>query len=295
MNRPGFLLIFLVAMLAGVLAAQVLAYDSYRVEGGAANCSQCHPSFVNRGALHDMHVGNQNMTGTCKLCHTGTGDIPSTWTSGVVGGEGCRGCHGVDNGTTFGWGAGLRLHHLSANAPPDANGDICSDCHTSDPAPSPEDTLPVYYSRGDVNVNLPCDSMAENGEDWDGDSQGLDNDGDLAYDEADTDCGQQTGIMEPLLTPPRALTLLSIHPNPVKASRGTDVLFGTPVNMQVTLQVFDVIGRVVFTKALRASEGWQRTHLKGQDDTGRPLPTGIYLVRIASSREIAASRMVVIR
>lgn len=295
MSRFKPSLILLSVVLISIYAVPALTYDSYREGSAPTNCSECHISFVGRGALHDMHVGNQNMTGTCNLCHTQTGDIPKTWTSGNAEGEGCRGCHGVDNGTTFGWGAGLRLHHLNANAPPDANGDVCSDCHVSDPAPSPESTLPVYYSRNDVNVKLPCNSTAADGEDWDGDGQGLDNDGDLAYDENDTDCGGQTSVAETLLSPPRALTLLSINPNPVMTSRGTEILFGAPSNQEVRVQIFDVVGRPVFMRTLSVSRGWHRIPFNGEDDNGRPLPTGVYLVRLITGRETALSRMTVIR
>jgi hypothetical protein len=129
------------------------------------------------------------MTSTCNLCHTSTGDNPYTYQSGATEGQGCRGCHGVDNGTTDGWGAGLRAHHAAAGAPPDLNGLTCADCHGDDPAPDPENTLPVYYSRPDVAVNNPCIvSSAENGENWNDDAQGLDNDGDLDYEQDDSDC-----------------------------------------------------------------------------------------------------------
>jgi hypothetical protein len=201
----------------------------------------------------------------------------------------------VDNGTTFGWGAGLRLHHLNANAPPDANGDLCSDCHTNDPAPSPESTVPVYYLRADVNVKDPCSSTTADGEDVSGDNQGLDNDGDLVYDEADSDCSGQTGIVETLRTPPRRLVLLSIHPNPAKSSRTTEILFGTPVRTRATLEVFDIAGRSVLQSDLSASPGWQSTTLDGLGSSRLDLPTGLYLVRISTDRESASHKLVVFR
>jgi hypothetical protein len=41
----------------------------------------------------------------------------------------------------------------------------------------------------DVNVSDPCATdPAAGGEDWDGDTKGLDNDGDLDYDQDDADC-----------------------------------------------------------------------------------------------------------
>jgi len=47
----------------------------------------------------------------------------------------------------------------------------------------------AYYLRGDVNVKEPCNS--DGSEDWNNDTIGLDNDGDLLYDGNDPDC--QTG------------------------------------------------------------------------------------------------------
>jgi VCBS repeat-containing protein len=149
--------------------------------------------FDGRGPLHDMHVGQ--ITGTCNLCHISTGDVPFTYTSGDPQGQGCRGCHGVDNGTLVNWGAGLRAHHANAGAPADLIGLTCADCHSSDPAPSPESAVPVYYARSDVNAKDPCN--ADGTEDWGTlspfdpttpDGLGLDNDGDLIYDGADSDC-----------------------------------------------------------------------------------------------------------
>jgi hypothetical protein len=154
---------------------------------------QCHDGFVGRGALHDTH---DNMrSSNCLMCHAASnGDDPFTFKSGGSGGlnQGCRGCHGIANGptNTFGWAAGLRLHHKNAGAPADSDGKHCYDCHTSDPAPSPESTRPVYFTNSNVLVKNPClASPAPAGEDFDGDGKGLDNNGDLLYDENDNACG----------------------------------------------------------------------------------------------------------
>jgi len=175
------------APLAGLLVSATLPLAP---TGGSAfpvytvGCVDCHPGFQHRGPLHDLHVGPDRITDECLLCHFATpGDVPYTYQSGATGGQGCRGCHGVDNGTTFGWGTGLRAHHAQFFP------ELCSGCHTDDPPPSPESTLPVYYGRPDVNVMLPCvTDAALGGEDWDDDGLGLDNDGDQLYELADTDC-----------------------------------------------------------------------------------------------------------
>ncbi len=198
------LILALVAVL--VLAAWVSdlgAYEAYRdpnQAGGMGYCAQCHEipagtGFVNRSLLHSAHT--RNGTGTCRLCHTSTGDIPRTNSSGEVGGLGCVGCHGQPQATNF-LGAGLRRHHALAGAPADNNGQVCADCHTNDPAPFPESTLPPYYVRADVIQKDPCN--ADGTEDFwsrvtfSPDGIGLDNDGDLLYDANDPDCAPPTCV-----------------------------------------------------------------------------------------------------
>lgn len=266
------------------------AYDSYR---GNAGCDDCHSSFISRGALHQMHVGDSQMTSTCQLCHTSTGDNPRTWTSGVAGGQGCRGCHGVDNGTALGWGAGLRAHHANAGAPADANGMFCADCHGGDPEPSPENTFPVYYSRDDVNVNNPCVSVGAGGEDWDGDTEGLDNDGDLAYDEADSDC--DAGIGDRGRQVAGTLTLLSICPNPV-SNRASAVRFGLLETSDVVLSVHDIAGRLVMKEEYAsASPGEHTFKFEGREATGGFLPSGVYMVRVTAAGSSVSGRIVFVK
>jgi hypothetical protein len=161
-------------------SCQVAAYETYN-PGPNNGCVQCHSGFVGKGALHDMHVGNQDMTNNCSVCHISTGDNPRIGESGADPNYGCNGCHS---------GPGLRAHHANAAAPPDGNGLTCATCHQDDPTPQPESTVLPFYARADVNVKLPCEpSTASGGEDHSSDGQGLDNDGDLAYDRDDPDCG----------------------------------------------------------------------------------------------------------
>jgi hypothetical protein len=189
----------LLVVLALGWAPSAEAFTNYNA--GGSGCVQCHPSFVKRGALHDLHV-NQ-MTGNCGLCHTSTGDDPKTNDSGDAAGEGCRGCHGVDPmpGTPNNlWGAGLRLHHANNGIA------VCAECHPSDPTPPAEDVLPLYYMRGDVNVKDSCNG--DGSEDWNADDFGLDNDGDDVYDGDDPDCAMTTTTMSPTTTAPPTSTTL---------------------------------------------------------------------------------------
>jgi hypothetical protein len=168
------------------VVTDTVAYNAYE---GSVSCSSCHSGFIEEGPLHDLHVGSSQMTSNCTLCHTSIGDNPNLGSSGADPNNGCNGCH---------TGPGLRAHHINAGAPADGNGFTCTSvCHSSDPTPAGEDVLPPYYSRTDVNVEDPCDGGTGGpGEDYSGDGEGLDNDGDLDYDANDQDCeGVQTKVL----------------------------------------------------------------------------------------------------
>jgi len=280
--------ILLFATLVLVAVSSVFAYDAYRMFGEDASCANCHPGFVSKGPLHDMHVGNQQMTNSCLRCHAGLGDIPKTWTSGS--GDSCRGCHGRDNGPGFTWSAGLRLHHANASAPPDINGQFCVDCHDDDPIPDPESTLPPAYGQADVNISDPCVSTGEGGEDFDGDGVGLDNDGDLAYDEDDPDCGA-SGIGD---TPALALRL-KVFPNPAGAE-GARVSFDLPSATDVEVAIYDVRGRLVESRSYPALPSGVNDHVfRAMDTDGRPLPAGVYVVRVTAGPTTAFTKMVLVK
>src|SRR4030065_104670 len=90
--------------------------------------------------------------------------------------DGCQNCHGSCTSN----GYGLRAHHKAKGIT------TCSGCHPNDPAPKPENTLPVFYGKLTVNIKDPCNTDGK--ENWTSDGKGLDNDGDLLYDSNDTDC-----------------------------------------------------------------------------------------------------------
>ena len=164
--RHSKLLPFLITLCSlCLLAAESCAFPN------ASGCASCHPSFQGRGAVHDMHVGNKQMTNNCGLCHTSTGDDPDINSS--VDGISCTGCH---------LPKGLWEHHQVSSI-------SCAPCHTGWSTPALEGTMPAYYSRTDVNIWDPCAGATPGGEDWDNDGQGLDNDGDDLYEALDPDCG----------------------------------------------------------------------------------------------------------
>ncbi|MHC4429526.1 MAG: hypothetical protein ACYS0D_13120 [Planctomycetota bacterium] len=171
------------------------------------NCGQCHGDFrdsnyisnsdgMNWGNLHDLHRFTM-MNGDCSTCH-GAGFYPvSTHISD--GGAGlepisCVGCHGRNedmgnDSISPGRGAGLRQHHTVSGVT------LCMDCHLdADPAaytPVGENVLPSYYFTPDAaHPDKPTDPCSPNGEeDYAGIEEGLNNDGDVAYDGNDPDCG----------------------------------------------------------------------------------------------------------
>jgi hypothetical protein len=158
-------------------------FNRYQDGCNDAGCHGDFPSDVSpkgtefpNGGKHGMHRNAGDMNTDCNLCHTSS-DNRNPWIGSSDGtannpGLGCTGCHE---------GTGLRLHHVN-------NGlGFCADCHTGDPSPPPEDTVPPYYGTADTNADNPCNSVAD--ENWSiGDFLGLDNDGDNLYDGDDPDC-----------------------------------------------------------------------------------------------------------
>jgi hypothetical protein len=198
-SRNRFLLgsVFFAATLWFTSVPEVGAYIRW-----GDGCTDCHSSFKDATSTkpnntwpddkHDVHRRDM-MTDLCGTCHVTNGDDPLLNSSrGEPGlpGVGCMGCHGVDPRPDVAdntwWGAGLRQHHANANVGPDDGGLVCADCHGGDPSPLGEDAVPVYYGGTDVNVFDPCN--LDGSENWTSDGLGLDNDGDLAYDNADSDC-----------------------------------------------------------------------------------------------------------
>ncbi len=177
-------------LMTGILAVAFPQYNS--------GCQSCHQAFTGptspKGTVfpldskHEMHRGANYMNTDCDLCHT-TGDEQDPFLGSSNGtdnnpGVGCTGCHGRDYGGTIGnSGVGLRAHHAAVGY------DFCYECHTNDPTPLPESVLPTYYGTADTNADDPCNTLAGFLENWSiGDTEGLDNDGDMLYDADDPDC-----------------------------------------------------------------------------------------------------------
>jgi hypothetical protein len=191
------------ATLLGVTlwTANAEARPSYD-DGAGVGCISCHPGFENgNGPLHNRHRIDFGIT-QCNLCHpAGAGSTPVlTYSSGAGGGLGCAGCHGQDYGETSPLSGqpkatayGLRELHVNQGV---TSCGVAGGCHVpgslghANPFPPlfGEDVAPPYYGQATNNLTDPCASGQEDTP-FDGDSVGLDNDGDGFADfPNDPDC-----------------------------------------------------------------------------------------------------------
>jgi hypothetical protein len=149
--------------------------------------------------LHDIHRNvmlDKLSRSRCDTCHQDIGRYPvllNESASSFLEPISCMGCHGRwedagNDNLSEGLGAGLRQHHTNSGVTE------CKTCHAdADPAnytPVGENVSPPYYFTPDPEFpNKPTDPCNQHGEeDYVGIRQGLDNDGDGKYDQADLDC-----------------------------------------------------------------------------------------------------------
>ena len=182
-------------------------------------CAACHGAFrsgtyfsvgenISWGDhLHAVHLDNTDVesspNGACDSCHDGAGTSgrkvnlqSSVNANDGVNAIACMGCHGRLEDEAANIGAGLRAHHMGADAYLNWPGGIpgfvtCAQCHPGDPTPVGESTAPPWYaSITNTSIMMtmnPCGLDGE--EDFSSNGEGLDNDGDGDYDSADSDCG----------------------------------------------------------------------------------------------------------
>jgi hypothetical protein len=207
-RRAGGRAAGLLAALLAVLIATGGAWASPTISG----CTQCHGSFngnENYSSLHDGTAWGMNLMDAhvdwvgaegndrCLACHRelGPGSVYLA-TSGLEAyPNGCVGCHGREEDVTgqctdqpgsalskqnCGAGAGLRRVHETR-----VGAGTCSECHTNDPVPAGEDTLPWNYL---VTTNAIQDACNADGSEARFGPTGLDNDGDGRRDSEDADC-----------------------------------------------------------------------------------------------------------
>lgn len=184
-------------------APGVSAFERWSEDRVSGNCANCHGGFRDSGyvsftdgtpwgtSLHDGH--RQVMLNfDCDTCHMSGTRFP-VFLNSSAGGTGfspigCVGCHGRQGDENAGQlGAGLRQHHTNAGAA------FCGGCH-GDNDPSTFTTVaeseppPYYFTPDPAHPAKPTDPCNANGSESVFGATGLDNDGDLAYDAADSDC-----------------------------------------------------------------------------------------------------------
>ncbi len=75
---------------------------------------------------------------------------------------------------------------------------------------------------------------------------------------------------------------LSAHPNPLPGS--ARLRLSVPQDSEVFLALHDLTGRVVRTLHRGAVQaGWHSFEWAGRDDRGRPVPGGVYFVRVSDA------------
>jgi len=83
-------------------------------------------------------------------------------------------------------------------------------------------------------------------------------------------------------------------PNPFSAETAFDV--SMPRTAEVRMEIFDVGGRRVRGQNLgRLTAGTTRLSFDGHDDNTRPLPSGVYFVRVRAGNESATRKLVIQR
>lgn len=86
----------------------------------------------------------------------------------------------------------------------------------------------------------------------------------------------------------------SFRPSPVREDCA--IAFALPVSGRVSLVVYDALGRrvrVFLDGKLEA--GAQRVRWDGRDGAGRPLPSGVYFLRLEAGKTALTKKMVLIR
>jgi hypothetical protein len=92
-----------------------------------------------------------------------------------------------------------------------------------------------------------------------------------------------------------AVTGLSLSPNPARPTTG--IRFDLQRNLPVTVEVYDVSGRLV--RRLASGEvrdaGPAVIRWDGRDETGREAASGLYIARVRAGGTVANARMVLVR
>jgi hypothetical protein len=99
---------------------------------------------------------------------------------------------------------------------------------------------------------------------------------------------------QPAVAGVQELALSQNVPNPARG--GTRIAFSLPESAPVSLQVFDVAGRLVRTLTERRMEpGTHSVGWDALDRAGRPVPAGVYYYRLATPEQTRTKKMTLVR
>ena len=190
-----------------MMGTGTILFDNVSLSSGTySTCRSCHGEFMGKPYVAftdgqtwspDLHtIHQQILSFDCATCHTLPNYFPvfigsSTGGTGLPG-VGCLGCHGREedkghDSISSGRAAGLNQHHHRSGVTE------CAKCHTdADPAgftPVGENVLPAYYAitPDAAHPDKPTDPCSDS-EHFVSPFEGLDNDGDLRYEQRDPDC-----------------------------------------------------------------------------------------------------------
>ncbi len=101
-------------------------------------------------------------------------------------------------------------------------------------------------------------------------------------------------VEEPAGPAPREFALALPRPNPFNSS--VVISYVLPRESRVSLEIWDLRGRRVCTlcRGPKAA-GLHRTLWRGTDSLGRPVPSGVYLVRLQAGGRAAVQKVVLVR
>ncbi|MEE9465629.1 MAG: S8 family serine peptidase [Candidatus Neomarinimicrobiota bacterium] len=96
---------------------------------------------------------------------------------------------------------------------------------------------------------------------------------------------------------PKSYALYSAHPNPFNPA--TTIGYDLPEASRVSLVIYDIAGREVYTHAAAEDAGYRQIVWNGADRGGRQAPAGVYIYRLVaasmeSSQRFTASRKMVL-
>jgi flagellar hook capping protein FlgD len=100
------------------------------------------------------------------------------------------------------------------------------------------------------------------------------------------------------VTAPRQLSLAQNYPNPVSlgGSSVTNISYAVPYTSQVTLKIFNLLGKEVKTLVHeQRSQGMYTTLWDGRDKHGSMVPPGVYVYKISNGKLNQTRRMLITR